>query len=148
MKLKFIVPAVLVVLVLAVVVLDQQKRSAEAQLQQVTTGQSGSQGSNASQAAAQQAQADKVIAEVEKLMTLDTPPQPTVAQIVDVTKLQAQNPTFYAKAKNGDYLIVTPTRAVLFDEQQNLILNVAQVQITPTSAASSASVASAASSKK
>ena len=53
--------------------------------------------------------------------------EPTVASIVDVAKLQ-QN-LFYAKAQNGDYLIVTTTRANLYREEDNIILDVVPVQI-------------------
>ena len=74
------------------------------------------------------AAAKEIIERVQKHMTLDMSVQPTVATIVDVDMLKARN-EFYKNAKNGDHLIVTPTRAILYDPDQDLILDVVAVQL-------------------
>lgn len=124
MKIKALLPAVLIVLVLLVVVLDTQRRSAQRELKNLTVRLEQLQGNNQ----ANQEKADEVVQKVQLLMDIDTSVQPTVATIVDVERLQAQNP-FYDKAENGDFLIVTPTRAILYREQDNIILDVVPVQI-------------------
>ncbi|MBT6823526.1 MAG: hypothetical protein HOA54_04235, partial [Candidatus Peribacter sp.] len=57
--------------------------------------------------------ADIIVKELRNLMDIPEDIEPTVATIVDVEILKEKNP-FYAKAENGDHLIVTPTRAILY----------------------------------
>jgi hypothetical protein len=124
MKTKALLPILLIVLVVLVVVLDTQRRSAQKELKNLTVRLEQLQGNNE----ANQAKAKEVVEKLQLLMDIDTSVEPTVATIVDVAKLQAQNP-FYLKAQNGDYLIVTPTRAILYREEDNKILDVVPVQI-------------------
>ncbi len=123
-KFKTLFPLLLIVLVILVVVLYTQWSQASTELRNLTVRLEQLQGNNA----ANQEKAQQVVAKVKKLIDIDTTVEPTVATIVDVAKLQAQNP-FYNKAQNGDYLIVTPTRAILYREEDNLILDVVPVQI-------------------
>ncbi len=116
----------IVALVALVIVIDMQRRAAEQQLQalsvrleQVTSG--GNQAQNREAAKA-------VVDKVRKLYTLPADIEPTVATIVDVDELRKRNP-FYNKAENGDYLIVTSERAILYDPDNNVILDVVPVQI-------------------
>lgn len=129
MKFKRLLPLLLVVLVVLVVVLDQQRRAAQAEVQQLSLklGQQGDSAQN-------QQQANEIIAKVKQHMDLDTSVQPTVAAIVDVDKLRKQN-SFYNQAKNGDFLIVTPTRAILYDEQADKVIDVVPVQIKQNTSA-------------
>jgi hypothetical protein len=84
------------------------------------------------------AQAQAIIEKVKKHINLPTDVEPTVATIVDVEALKSRN-EFYANAKNGDHLIVTPTRAILYDADADVILDVVPVQLqAPEGAASSA----------
>lgn len=75
-------------------------------------------------------QAKQIIALVGKHMVIQGDIEPTVAKIVDAKALQSKN-DFYKLAKNGDYLIVTPTRAILYDPAKDMILDVAPVQLEP-----------------
>ncbi len=116
----------IVALVALVIVIDMQRRAAEQQLQalsvrleQVTSG--GNQAQNREAAKA-------IVDKVRKLYTLPADIEPTVATIVDVDELRKRNP-FYNKAENGDYLIVTTERAILYDPDNNVILDVVPVQI-------------------
>lgn len=83
------------------------------------------------------AQAKMIVDKVKQLIEIDGSVEPTVATIVDVDALKSRN-DFYKSAKNGDYLIVTPTRAILYSPEKNVILDVVPVQLqAPTGAAQS-----------
>lgn len=129
MKTKTLFPILLIALVVLAVVLDTQRRRAQTELHNLTVRLEQLQGNNA----ANQEKAKTVVERVKKLMDIDTSVEPTVATIVDVAKLREQNP-FYNKAENGDYLIVTQTRAILYREEENKILDVVPVQIEPQTA--------------
>lgn len=70
-----------------------------------------------------------VVAKVSKLMVLPADEEPVVATILDVEKLAKDQP-FYRGAKNGDKVLiyVKNKRALIYDEQRNLIVNVGPVQ--------------------
>lgn len=129
-KVKTLFPILLIALVLLAVVLDTQRRKAQTELKNLTVRLEQLQGNNA----ANQEKAKTIVQRVQKLMDIDVSVEPTVATIVDVEKLRQQNP-FYDKAENGDFLIVTPTRAILYREEDNIILDVVPVQIEQNAAA-------------
>jgi hypothetical protein len=133
MKTRIILPVVLVLLVVVVIVLDSQRRQAQAEVEQMSVklGQVAGGNTDTANSAENQQRAKEIVAKVQKLLDIDTSVEPTVATIVDVKKLQAQN-AFYNKAKNGDFLIVTPTRAILYDAGANKIIDVVPVQIDQT----------------
>jgi hypothetical protein len=130
MKTKALFPILLIALVVLAVTLDTQRRKAQTELRNLTVRLEQLQGNNA----ANQEKAKSVVERVKKLMDIDVSVEPTVATIVDVAKLREQNP-FYNKAENGDYLIVTSTRAILYREEDNIILDVVPVQIEAPAAA-------------
>lgn len=142
MRLKAFLPIILIVLVVLVVVLDTQRRSAQRELKNLTVRLEQLQGNNQ----ANQEKAQQIVERVKLLMDIDTSVEPTVATIVDVKKLQERNP-FYNKATNGDYLIVTQTRAILYREATNKILDVVPVQIEAPSADTAGNVTGSAASK-
>jgi cell division protein FtsB len=82
--------------------------------------------------------ARRIVEKVRRMYDLPSGEEPTVATIVDVETLRKRN-SFYNKAQNGDFLIVTSTRAVLYDEDRNIILDVIPVQIEPAAPAAGAS---------
>lgn len=82
------------------------------------------------------AQAKAIVDKVKKHMMIDGSIEPTVATIVDVNALKSRN-DFYKHAKNGDFLIVTPTRAILYDPDTDMILDVVPVQLQPPASAAS-----------
>lgn len=130
MKAKTLFPVLLIALVILVVIVDTQRRKAQTELRNLTVRLEQLQGNNQEN----QEKAKQVVVKVQKLMDIDVSVEPTVATIVDVEKLRVQNP-FYNKAENGDYLIVTPTRAILYREEENIILDVVPVQIEEPAAA-------------
>ncbi len=132
MKMKVLLPLLVVALIALVVVLDAQRRSAETELRNLTVRLEQLQGNTQEN----QERAKQIVERVRTLIEIPADVTPTVATIVDVEKLRAQNP-FYNGAENGDFLIVTPTRAILFDADRNVIIDVVPVQIEQNAAASS-----------
>lgn len=81
--------------------------------------------------------ANEVLEKVSVLIDIPMDPRPTVATINDIDRLKEAN-KFFEVAKNGDYLILTGSRAVLYDPDRNIVLDVAPFMITkesPTPAA-------------
>lgn len=75
--------------------------------------------------------AEEVLNKVRQHIDVPNDPAPTVATITDVEKLQANN-DFYKAAKNGDNLIITEKRAILYDAQRDIVLDVVPVRVTQT----------------
>jgi len=72
--------------------------------------------------------AAEIIAKVREHILIADGTTPTVATIIDVEKLQAQN-EFYLLAKNGNFLVITAKRAILYDEERDLVLDIASVRL-------------------
>ena len=132
---NFLVTLTIIGLLGLVGVLEMKRQAVAAQLQQLTVRME--QVTVDEEAAKNQELANQIIAEVRALIDMPTDIEPTVATIVDIDALRARNP-FYNKAENGDYLIVTTDRAILFDADRNIILDVVPVQIQPPAQKSSA----------
>ncbi|MEO6729571.1 MAG: hypothetical protein ABIM99_06650 [Candidatus Dojkabacteria bacterium] len=52
---------------------------------------------------------------------------PTIATIANLEEVQKQNATFYADAKEGDTVIIFSTKALIYREGEDKIINVAPV---------------------
>jgi hypothetical protein len=80
-------------------------------------------------------QSERVIAEVSQIYLVPTDETPTVAKIQDTSKIQS-NQTFYANAKNGDFLLVYNKAglALLYRESANKLINVRPIIVDTTSA--------------
>lgn len=128
-----------IVLVLAIVgllgVLEVKRQTISADLtnieQEVEAGQL-----NDAQADNQKL-ADQIIADVRSLIDIPDDIEPTVATIIDVEQLRARNP-FYDKAENGDHLVVTRERAILYSSKLKKIIDVVPVQLEPAEAPAAA----------
>lgn len=83
------------------------------------------------------AEAQRIVTKVRELIELPANVDPTVATIVDVEKLKSRN-DFYKSAKNGDYLLVTTERAIIYDPDAHRIKDVVPVQIQPVASATDA----------
>lgn len=59
------------------------------------------------------------------LITEDT--DPTVAKVNDADALKAVNSDFYVNTANGDYLVLYPTRAIVFRLEDKMIVNIAPI---------------------
>ena len=104
---------------------EQQRRSAQNELQQ--TAAQLEELRQSSQRTGQQV-AQQVLEKVRAHMDIPSDPEPTVATIVDAAALKEAN-DFYAPAENGDHLIITQSRAVLYDPDRDIILDVVPVQL-------------------
>lgn len=85
--------------------------------------------------AASQAESDAVLSKLKKLMMLPGNEQPSIATVLDVSKLKDQ--PFFANATNGDKVVIftKAQMAILYSPNKNLIVNVAPVETnrqTPT----------------
>ena len=129
----------LVVLVVLVVTLELKRQEAQKQLEQLTMRLEQLQGGNTQRS---KEEAKRIVERVKRHMAIDTSVEPTVATIVNVEELRKRNP-FYNKAKNGDHLVVTVDRAILYDPNKDVIIDVIPVQLQPATAASSAASAPA-----
>jgi hypothetical protein len=88
------------------------------------------------------AEAQAIIDRVRKHINIPSDVEPTVATIVDVDALKERN-DFYKNAKNGDNLIVTPNRAILYDPNADVIIDVVPVQLQSDEAAATTQPAGA-----
>lgn len=127
---------ILIILIIGAIALfawaEQQRRAAQKELQQTITEleelRKASEESGAEVAA-------RVLEKLSKHMTIPADPSPTVATIIDIDKLRESN-EFYAVAKNGDHLIITEKRAILYDPDRDVVLDVVPVSINRTSTSS------------
>lgn len=119
-----LLPLMIVALLVLVVFLDARRRQVEAQLQELTLAT----GQFSEDQQANRQRAEEIVAMVRQHIDIPADIEPTVATIVDVETLRQQN-SFYEKAENGDYLVVTETRAILFDAETQRILDVVPVQL-------------------
>ena len=110
--------------------LETRRQEAQTQLERLTVRLEQLQGGNSQNREA----AQKVIERVKKHMVISTDIEPTVATIVKVEELRKKNP-FYSKAENGDHLVVTTDRAILYDPDKDIILDVVPVQLQPAAPA-------------
>lgn len=132
-RVKVLAYVVLIALIALVFILDAKRRAAEQELTRLSVQLDKATGNQENKETAK-----RIVDRVRKLIDLPTDIEPTVAEIVKIEELRSRN-AFYNKAKNGDYLIVTSTRAILYDNKRNIILDVAPVQIQPAASASSSS---------
>ncbi|MFO0702922.1 MAG: hypothetical protein U0514_03645 [Candidatus Andersenbacteria bacterium] len=72
-----------------------------------------------------------LVEKVRKLILLPDE-QPSIASIVDIAKLKEGNATFYQDAQNGDTLLIYSTKAVIYRESINQVINIAPVNIAPS----------------
>lgn len=102
---------------------EQQRRATEGRLQQ--TKQELEEVKKSTRAGGEEL-AKQVLEKLRTHIDIPTEPNPTVATIVDVERLREAN-EFYRSADNGDHLIITDRRAILYDPDRNIILDVVPV---------------------
>ena len=123
----FLAGITIIALIALVATLEMKRQTFQAQMQRLTVHleqlQLGDSAKNLELA-------KKVIEEVRELIDIPEDVEPTVATIVDVELLREKNP-FYEKAENGDHLVVTPDRAILYSSAKNKIIDVVPVQLSP-----------------
>jgi hypothetical protein len=131
-KRSFLVSLVVLSLLGLVAVVELKRQAISAQLSDITEHLQEMKFDDPTK---NQETADLIVKELRNLMDIPEDIEPTVATIVDVEILRKKNP-FYAKAENGDHLIVTPTRAILYSSKTKKIIDVAPVQLKPVAGGS------------
>ncbi len=126
---KIIFFVIILIAVVALIWSEKARRYAVHQLQQTTAQVEELKKSTDN---SPQEISKRVLENVAKLIHISVDPVPTVATISDVTKLQESN-GFFKAATNGNFLILTQNRAILYDLDKNIILDVAPFQATPNS---------------
>lgn len=127
---KFLGFVCIIGLIALIVLLDMRRREAERKYTQISMQYEQQNGNQAQNREA----AKQIVTKVRRLFAIPGDVDPTVATIVDVEQLRSKN-VFYTKAKNGDHLIVTKDRAILYDPVADKIIDVVPVQIQATAAA-------------
>jgi uncharacterized protein HemX len=74
-----------------------------------------------------QAETDRVLTALKKVLFVGEQDAPTVARVEDPEKLKSSNQEFYKDIQKGDYLIIFPKRAIIFRESANQIMNIAPI---------------------
>jgi hypothetical protein len=64
---------------------------------------------------------------LSKLILLNDGVEPAIATIKDVDALKKDNAEFYKDAVNGNFLVIFPKRAIIYDAGKNIIVNVAPI---------------------
>lgn len=126
-KRNSLITVTIVALLLLVGVLEVKRQSISAQLSSKDSALEEVQNQNQADNAEL---AKEIVIEVRKLIDIPADIEPTVATIIDVELLRTKNP-FYDKAQNGDHLVVTPSRAILYRSSEHKIIDVAPVQLEP-----------------
>ncbi len=87
----------------------------------------------------QDKQMKDVLDKIEKhvLITDSEKQSVTIATIVDIESLKNENAEFYKSANNGDRLVVFPTRAFIYRDSLDRIINAASPIINPNKSQSS-----------
>lgn len=81
----------------------------------------------AAQVEKNQAETDRVMTALKKVLFVSEQDAPTVARVEDPEKLKSSNKEFYKDVQVGDYLIIFPKRAVIYRESNNQIINLAPI---------------------
>ncbi len=126
---------VVIALIALVFTIDAKRRDAENQLKQMSMKMDQLTNKNPQEDAAA---AKAIVDDVKKIFLIPDGIEPTVATIVKIEELRKVN-AFYNKAKNGDNLLVTNDRAILYDPKAKKILDVVPVQIQPAETSSTSS---------
>ncbi len=136
-KRGLLITLIIIALIALVAALQLKRQAVEAQLGKLTVDLNQQQQLEPKADENNKEIAQQIVDEVSKLIDIPSDVEPTVATIVDIDALRAQNP-FYNKAENGDYLIVTSDRAILYSASLRIILDVVPVQLEPAKAPGSA----------
>lgn len=79
------------------------------------------------------AQSKQIKENVAKLILIDPGEELSLITIKDIDSVRKDNAEFYKNAQNGDFILVSAKRAIIYNDKKNIIINVAPVfQSTPT----------------
>ncbi|MEK7218097.1 MAG: hypothetical protein AAB728_01385 [Patescibacteria group bacterium] len=81
---------------------------------------------------AQETKMREIIAKVSRHVAMPGDVQVTVATITNAEELKKENP-FYAPAQNGDNIILTPDRAIIYRPSEDRVVDMINVSAPPGS---------------
>lgn len=107
----------------------EQLEKTTAELQELEKSKQAGENTDTTQAAQSNDEdlAREVLSKLRNHIIIPDFPMPTVATIMDIETLKRAN-SFYNPAENGDHLIITETRAILYDSDRDIILDIVPVQ--------------------
>ncbi len=78
-----------------------------------------------------QTEYDNIVDTLNTLIVLEESEKINIAKITDINQLLNEDATFYAKARNGDYLIVLPDsqRVLIYDDTNKEVINFSSYSI-------------------
>lgn len=127
-KLNFILLVGVIIIGLLLYKAEQSRREVAKKLEETNAQlENVRSGANAGTERGDAEVAQEVLTKARKHFIIPDSPPPTVASIVDIESLRRAN-TFYNAANNGDYLIITERRALLYDPDQDVVLDVVPVR--------------------
>lgn len=74
-----------------------------------------------------QVESERILSKLRQVLLINESGQPSVAKVDSPEKLKATNPEFYKDALVDDYIIVYPTRAIIYRTSNNQIINIAPI---------------------
>lgn len=73
------------------------------------------------------AETDQVLASLKAVLFIEEKDKPTVARVESPETLKKNNETFYKNIQKGDYIVLYPSRAIIFRQSTNQIINIAPI---------------------
>jgi nitrogen regulatory protein PII-like uncharacterized protein len=70
---------------------------------------------------------DQVLNSLKAVILIEETEKPTVARVESPDVLKKNNETFYKNIVKGDYIILYPTRAIIYRKDTNQIINMAPI---------------------
>lgn len=70
---------------------------------------------------------DQVLVSLKAVLLVEETEKPTVARVETPETLKKNNETFYKNIQKGDYIILYPTRAIIYRKDTNQIINMAPI---------------------
>ena len=74
---------------------------------------------------------EQLISEVAEIVLVPGDEEPTIATITNADELRSANQEFYQDAQNDDKILFYSTRAIIYRESEDKVINLAPVTITP-----------------
>lgn len=121
---------IIALLIATVVVMGGRTRLVRGTLMDTTPGAEEQSPTPAEAATSERASSEEILTKVRTHIAVPENPPPTVMAILDIALLRKKNAAFYVQAENGDYLILTQNRAILYDPEGDRLLDVVPIKTT------------------
>lgn len=76
---------------------------------------------------------EQLLRDVRNIILLPDPAdeEPVIASVINADSLRKENADFYKDAQDGDTLLIYSSKALIYRQSENKIINVAPVALTP-----------------